>query len=179
MVTGYHGCLRDTAELLAAGDQWREGGEDWHWLSRGVYFFADWPGDRMNAFERAQRFARQRHPRADIAILEAQLDDTASLDLWRDRGDQELVAETYRRHAAVGTLPPQRPGHWQHFLDAFCIEASCQRLAAVGFTVNVVLGILDEYPVLYPATSLVLDPHLQISVREADAIGETPEIVWP
>ncbi|HET7229515.1 MAG TPA: hypothetical protein VFJ16_05900 [Longimicrobium sp.] len=160
---GYHGTSVENAErILARGFQASR--NDYDWLGDGAYFFQDAPA-------RAAEWARQRFG-VDAAVLGAEIDLDGCLDLLDPRW-HDLIRESFNLlvtdlQAAGQRVPRQTFG--AHRLDREVINHAAHVVGAEGIAVRSVRAAFIEGEPLFPGSALWSRAHVQIAVRNQDAI---------
>lgn len=143
---------------------------EYDWLGDGVYFFQDAP-------RRASDWAAERHD--DPCVLEAKISLASCIDLldtrWFSRLNQSYDAYVGRCKRLGIDLPRQTAG--AHRLDRDVINYMVDALSAEGRTVKAVRGAFGEGRPAFPGSALYDQSHVQIAVRELDAILSVREYV--
>jgi hypothetical protein len=114
-VLGYHGCDRDVAEKLIAGEPFEPSDNDYDWLGHGVYFWESNPL-RGYAFAAELKSKRQRIDRP--YVVGAAIDLGYCLDLLSTSGIQAVQAryDSFCQVVAAGICPQVMP---MNIVDCF------------------------------------------------------------
>jgi hypothetical protein len=119
-VVAYHGCSRETAERILAGERFAPSRRAYDWLGEGIYF---WEYGPFRAYEWAERRFR-----AEAAVLEATVRLGNCLNLLDIEHQAELRAaheRAARWAAARGAQLPSNRNDGRYYLDQFIIEFYC------------------------------------------------------
>jgi hypothetical protein len=160
---GYHGTSIEAARrILSSGFQVSR--NDYDWLGDGAYFFQDAPA-------RALEWARQRHG-ADAAVLGAEIDLDDCIDLL-DIKWHGVISRDYMRYRAMlseigAPLPRQTRG--AHRLDRSVLNYVVDELMKKGLHVSSVRAAFPEGKLLFPGSALATRSHVQIAVRDPQAV---------
>ncbi len=177
-VLGYHGCDRDVADAVIAGETdllHSERGYDW--LGPGAYF---WEFDPKRAREWADEKVRRKQYNAP-GVIGAVIDLRNCLDLVA-RENLEIVREAYdsfsvMRQTAGLPLPENKPipadptgEPLLRYLDCAVIQHLHEIIETAGDEVDIkpfdtVRGMFDEGEALYPGSGFRIRNHVQIAVR--------------
>lgn len=166
-VIGYHGCSREAASALLAGQPWRRSANAYDWLGEGIYFW-EYAPYRALAWAR-ECFGEQ------AAILQATLRLGHCLNLL-DVGHQQalrrIYAEAQQLSASAGVPLPLNTARGAHFLDCYIVDRYCRMLAddPDAATMQTVRGCFPEGDPIYPGSKILTEAHVQIAVRDADCI---------
>jgi hypothetical protein len=163
-VLGYHGCSKDTAEALLAGEAFKPSDNSYDWLGPGIYFWQSNP-------ERALAFANEKKTREKAiwpaAVVGAVIDLGLCLDLTTAAG----VAELRSAHTALteiirksgGEYPLNEPGRPK--LDCAVIRTLHDiRKGSKQPPIDTILGIFFEGGPIYPNSYFYEKSHVQICV---------------
>ncbi|MDR1442927.1 MAG: hypothetical protein LBJ02_11220 [Bifidobacteriaceae bacterium] len=163
-VIAYHG-TSTAAALSIDGGQIKFSQNKYDWLGDGAYFFE-------SGRSRASDWAAQLHP-AGWAVFEASISTAGSLDL-ADPASVQLMTWEERRlrreHEERGEEVPGQLENGNHNLDRLVINRLCEHLEAAGIQVKTVRGVFQEGDPPYPGSALHGRSHVQIAVRDLDAI---------
>ncbi|MBY0561729.1 MAG: hypothetical protein K2Q04_17970 [Hyphomicrobium sp.] len=163
-VLGYHGCDKDTAEALLAGEAFKPSDNLYDWLGPGIYFWQSNP-------DRALAFANEKKRRAkgswDEAVVGAVIDMGLCLDLTTAAGAAELRsahgALTQILQQSEGEYPVNEPGRPK--LDCAVIRSLHDiRKNSDQPSIDTVLGIFFEGQPIYPNSYFYEKTHVQICV---------------
>ncbi|HYR09013.1 MAG TPA: hypothetical protein VEQ60_14625 [Longimicrobium sp.] len=160
---GFHGTSAEAAQrILASGFEISR--NEYDWLGDGAYFFQDAP-------VRAMEWARHRFGR-DAAVVGAEIDLADCIDLL-DIPWERLVKETHQLYVArfveAGRpLPVQTPG--AHRLDRHVLNYFVDRVTADGLAARSLRAAFVEGRPLFPGSALYNRAHVQIAVRNLEAI---------
>ena len=173
IVVGYHGCDRDFAVRLVAGqvdaNAWKASENDYDWIGEGIYFWEYAPS-------RAWQWARQRHGgRAAVVAAEVRLGrcldlaDTAFTDLLRESFDG-----TVKLYKDRGWPLPKNEGRELKLrrLDRLVIDRLTRATDgenSVHF--QTVRCPFEEGNPVYPGGMIRSQSHIQIAVRDKACIA--------
>lgn len=158
---GFHGTSEEAAQrILVSGFEISR--NEYDWLGDGAYFFQDAP-------VRAMEWARQRFG-DDAAVIGAEIDLENCIDLLDIRW-QGVIRQDYVRYRALlrevgAPLPRQTRG--AHRLDRSVINADA--LKREGLHVSTIRAAFAEGEPLFPGSALASRSHVQIAVRDPQAI---------
>jgi hypothetical protein len=163
-IIGYHACTVSVAEqLLAARESFRPSHNPWDWLGHGVYF---WEYGYQRAFDWARESPRLRGE--GVAIVGAIIQLGRCLDLLDTDHTTRLAAFAAEYQRLVGALPinqgTRRDG------DCMLINQFCERMAQESAGFDTVRGLFQEGPPVAPGSGISLKNHIQVVVREPQAI---------
>ncbi len=171
IVIGYHGCSRHFMDELLLGrkpvSQWEQSENAYDWLGAGIYFWEHSPA-------RALRWAREQHG-ADAGVIGAVIQLGACFDLL-DEQITALLRESFDRFRASfqeARQPlPQNRGKEKKMRDLDCavINDCLENLADSGIKFDTVRGAFLEGEPIFEGTSLSMETHIQIAVRNVDCI---------
>ena len=172
-VLGYHGCDREVAEKILAGDEFTASQNEYDWLGWGIYF---WEANPLRGMEFANEWAG-RGKIKDPYVIGAVIDLGFCLDLTTSTGVAAVKA-TYEDFAAyVATagksMPENRFGNDRLLRELDC--AVINHLHQVRETINetpfqTVKGIFVEGDEIYPGAGFYANTHTQICVRDVNCI---------
>lgn len=176
-VLGYHGCDATVASDIVNGrTPLLHSDKNWDWLGPGAYF---WEADPDRAFEWAtQAVARGRVQTP--AVVGAVIDLGNCLDLLA-RSDVELVAQAYDLFAEerlqAGLKLPENKGvdgeaedRVIRLLDCAVMRFLHERMDETDEKFDTTRGLFPEGEELYPNAGFRRRNHVQIAVRNMDAI---------
>jgi hypothetical protein len=160
---GFHGTNAAAAQrILASGFAICR--NEYDWLGDGAYFFHD-------AQQRALEWARTRFG-SEAAVLGAEIDLIGCLDLL-DVGWQEFIQASYEGAFAQireRSLPLPRQTAGAHRLDRHVLNHAMGVLGERGVPVRSVRAAFIEGAPLFPGSALWSRAHVQIAVRDPNAI---------
>lgn len=162
---GYHGTSRASA-VAVMSEGFKPSRNRFDWLGDGVYFFQDSP-------VRAERWARELYG-DDGVVLRAALDLGGCMDLLDPAWfavlteAHDLVVESHR---ASGLRLPKQDG-LAHGMDREVINVAVGILSDRGVRIRSVRGVFAEGRPAFPGSALLDLAHIQIAIRDADAIQE-------
>lgn len=170
-VIAYHGCDQAVADASFRGGKLQESVNDYDWLGNGIYF---WEHGPARAMEWAQ-FMKQRKKVTTPAVVGALIQlghcfdllDVRFTDLLRD-----MFADFMTTLGAAGDMPPANdPARKMHRLDCAFLNwaiPTIERGSGVRF--QTVRGAFVEGEPVYPSAQIFMHSHIQIAVRDPDAI---------
>lgn len=168
LVVGYHGCDREVAERVIAGDDGlRASGHRWEWLGHGIYFWEDSPARALRWAQEGPRKIKQ------PAVLGAVIQLGHCLNL----ADAEALAYVKAAHGtyqqtckASGSDPAQNRGPVRS-LDCAVMETLHRLREEEGLTAfDTVRGFFMEGQPVYPEAGFRELDHVQICVRNPQRI---------
>jgi hypothetical protein len=165
-VVGYHGCTRETAERVVAGEPFVPSTRRYDWLGVGIYFWEYGPF-------RAREWAENRFG-ADAAVLEATLRLGRCLNLMDvehhanfARAYETTLDEMNQQKAAL----PENTENGRHYRDRQVVEVYCRLVAEESGTgYQTVRACFPEGEPLFPGSRLLSRTHVQIAVRDRRCI---------
>ena len=173
-VLGFHGCDRDLAEAVFAGEEVLSPSENpYDWLGSGVYFGEH---NARRAFDFASRVSRKPDPSGqsvrDPAVVGAVIDLGRCLNLL-DARDIGLVRDAYDLFAAAvavagGEMPKNThgPDKLNRKLDCAVIQALHGQREAKGLPpFHTVRAVFTEGGDLYPGAGFKQKSHIELAVR--------------
>jgi hypothetical protein len=161
-VVGYHGCSRETAEQIIAGQPFVPSTRRYDWLGVGIYF---WEYGPFRAREWAEiRFGDE------AAVLEATIRLGRCLNLL-DIEHHARVAAAYERALEQvtrdGAIMPENADDGRHYRDRYLIEFYWSTAAEdAGVRFQTVRACYPEGEPLFPGSRLLSRTHVQIAVRD-------------
>lgn len=167
-VKGYHGCSREAAARLLAGEGFVVSNNAYDWLGRGVYFWEYAP-------VRALEWARARYGQ-EAAVLEATIRLGNCLNLLDTRHQPNIsqVFSTLISSLDRENIPrPANTRRGAHFLDRWIIDEYCFLVEQLQDTepFETVRGCFPEGEPLYEGSKLFSKTHVQIAVRNPRCIS--------
>lgn len=177
-VLAYHGCAREIGERLLRNEPFRPSENDYDWLGSGIYF---WEANPDRALEWAQENPIGGHTsdsnRSDPFVVGAVIDLGYCLDLISSSGIEavESAFGFYRAASmAMGFQMPENsagPDHLLRKLDCAVINfLHFSRQESLKPPFDTVRGLFPEGELLYPHSSFRRKTHVQICVRNSEAI---------
>lgn len=171
MVTAYHGCDQSVVDSVLAGGELNRSENDYDWLGAGIYFWEQGPA---RAFEWAV-FMKKRGRVERPAVLGAviQLGNCLDLlDVAMTRRLQEIYPSFEEGLPKAGRgRPINKPHRKMHNLDCAFLNWAIPLIEeAAGRTYDTVRGVFVEGPPLYPSSQLHTESHIQLAVRNSNAI---------
>lgn len=195
LILGYHGCSKETAEGLLAGDAFQHSTNEYDWLGWGAYFWENNP-------RRAWQFSQQKVMWKDyeepaivgvIISLEDCLDLTTARSIEAVRDTYEAVKDLFK---SIGEPLPknQNPHHINsgdilfRSLDCYVINFLCclhdqeplyfdQKFTGKTLdigkgagSVKTVRGVFWEGPPIYEGSGFREKTHTQVAVRDLSCI---------
>ncbi|HEY1065658.1 MAG TPA: hypothetical protein VGE52_06105 [Pirellulales bacterium] len=171
VVHGYHGCRREFANRLLLGEtqisRWQGSENNWDWLGRGIYFWEHSP-------ERAQRWSAERYG-AEASVIGAAIQLGRCFDLLNE-AFTAVLARTYpelrRVFAERATALPANRGREGKLreLDCLVINDCLSQFDQQNVGYDTVRGAFWEGDPIYPTAGFSREAHIQIAVRNPDAI---------
>jgi hypothetical protein len=166
-VVGYHGCSRETAAHLLAGEPFTPSNNRYDWLGLGAYF---WEYAPFRAREWAERtFADQG------VVVQATIHLGRCLNLL-DREHMQDLANVYKGvMEAPGATSPRllrNTDAGAHFLDRFVIDTYCDLAGDRSSSFQTVRAGFPEGEPVYPGSKILTRTHMQIAVRDLSCITE-------
>jgi hypothetical protein len=162
-VVGYHGCSRETAERILAGEPFAPSTRRYDWLGVGVYFWEYGPF-------RAREWAETRFGAEEGAVLEATIRLGRCLNLLDIEHHAHLVrAYETALHEAIqqGVRLPENRDGGLHYRDRHIIEDYCRTVAEEsGRHYQTVRACFPEGEPIYPGSRLLSRTHVQIAIRD-------------
>lgn len=165
-VVGYHGCSRETAERILAGEPFAPSTRNYDWLGSGVYF---WEYGPFRAYEWALlKFG----PHA--AVLEASIRlgrclnllDVEHLENWRT-----VFAVATQELKEQGIQIPSNLPDGRNYLDRLIIEAFCRvQVREDRLPYQTIRACYLEGEPIFPGSRILARSHVQIAVRDASCI---------
>jgi hypothetical protein len=165
-VVGYHGCSRESAERILAGEPFIPSRRSYDWLGEGVYFWEYGPF-------RASEWAEQRFGE-EAAVLEAAIRLGRCLNLLDIEHQGELKGAFHRaaRQAlAQGIELPRNMVDGRHFLDQFVVEFYCRvQEEEQNRPLQTVRACYPEGEPVYSGSRILSHTHIQLAVRDVSCI---------
>ena len=165
-VVGYHGCSRETAERIVAGDPFAPSTRRYDWLGVGIYFWEYGPF-------RAREWAETRFG-ADAAVLEATIRLGRCLnllDIEHHARFADLYERALRQANRDGTTIPENREDGRHYRDRHLIEFYCRTaVEEKGVPFQTARACYPEGEPLFPGSRLLSRTHVQIAVRDETCI---------
>jgi len=170
---GFHGCERDVAERVFAGETHLNSSEnDYDWLGSGIYFWVD-------SYERAIDWARSSKQIKDPYVVGAFIDPGYCLNLTDFGVNEELkrafslLKSTF--DCAGESLPKNSISQHNTLmvrrLDCAVINYLHQLRDEQGLSAfNTVYGVFEEGDSLFEGSALKERTHVQIAVRTPGSI---------
>jgi hypothetical protein len=170
---GFHGCERDVAERVFAGETHLNSSEnDYDWLGSGIYFWVD-------SYERAIDWARSSKKIKDPYVVGAFIDPGYCLNLTDFGVNDELkrafslLKSTF--DCAGESLPKNSTSHHNTLmvrrLDCAVINYLHQLRDEQDLSAfNTVYGVFEEGDSLFEGSALKERTHVQIAVRTPASI---------
>jgi hypothetical protein len=166
-VVGYHGCTRETAEQIIAGQPFLPSTRRYDWLGVGIYFWEYGPF-------RAREWAEVRFGNG-AAVLEATIRlgwCLNLLDIEHHANFAKAYERTVQQAARDGATVPENTEDGRHYRDRHLIEFYC-RSAVEDMRVQfqTVRACYPEGEPLFPGSRLLSRTHVQIAVRDQRCIS--------
>jgi hypothetical protein len=165
-VVGYHGCSRETAERILAGEPLIPSTRSYDWLGIGVYFWEYGP-------YRAREWARQKFGR-DAAVIEATIRLRKCLNLLDSEhlDGLQTAYENLRDQAALtGFRLPVNLDDGRYYLDREIIESYCRLQLEQGRSAfQTIRGCYPEGLPVFPGSKILSLAHVQVAVRDASCL---------
>lgn len=173
-VLGFHGCDRNVAEALLAGNDFESSKNDYDWLGHGVYF---WEANPKRGLDFAHQMMELGKPIDKPAVVGAVIDLGFCLDLTTTAGTQMLQI-TYEALANAAEtsgnrLPRNSKDHdmLRRNLDCAVINSLHEMRKQTGERrFDTVKGVFVEGNRIYDGAGLFEKTHIQICVRSQDMI---------
>jgi len=167
-VLGYHGCDREVAEKLVAGEPFEPSDNDYDWLGHGIYF---WESNPARGYEFATELKTKRHRIVEPYVVGAAIDLGYCLDLLSASGIEALEAghESFCQvMAASGSMMPVNAGGH----DLLLRKLDCAVVNHIHVSMNeaglqsfdTVRGVFIEGDRLYANSGFYRKTHIQICV---------------
>ncbi len=173
-VVGYHGCHRDVAERVQAGEPFLASANGYDWLGSGVYFWEYAPF-------RAEEWAKKRYG-SDGAVLKATITLGRCLNLLDTAhftGLRQAYETTVQQMHLAGITIPKNTHTGKHYLDRTIVEAYCLDYAAVtGEPLQTVRGGFPEGEPVFPGSKILRETHLQVAVRDEACISDVEMVLF-
>ena len=187
-VLGYHGCDRQVAERILAGEPFKPSQNEYDWLGSGVYF---WESNPRRGFEWALHL-QKRHPEKITTpyVIGAVIDLGYCLDLSTSNGTLAVKAAYHSFCSFVqeaGRSMPQNRGTdlLVRTLDCAVVNHLHHLQEDPGNTgsrrFDSVRGIFIEGGPIYPTSAFNEKTHVQICIRSLENIKaafRVPEDQW-
>ncbi len=173
VVIGFHGCSREIAEKVLAGEEkLRPSENDFDWLGSGVYFW------EFN-FKRALQWASKSRKGGEPYVIGAYIELKNCLDLISSDKLDELQAAYQTLKTAYQKKGMPLPQNRRRIKSTYIIrELDCQVIEAYkeisknkGHEILSVRGVFWEGGHLYPGSSFRKQNHIQIAVNEKCVLG--------
>jgi hypothetical protein len=166
VVSGYHGCSKETAESILVGEPFLASANEWDWLGEGIYFWE-------NAPARAHSWARQRFG-ARGTVLEARIKLGRCLNLLDTKHFAD-IAKVYDAIVADLTeleLPvPENKPDGRRYLDQRVLSLYCRLHGEVTRRpYQTVRGCFPEGVPIFPGSGILSKTHVQVAVRDTRCI---------
>jgi hypothetical protein len=167
-VLGYHGCDRDVAEKLIAGEPFEPSDNDYDWLGHGIYF---WESNPLRGYEFAAELKSKRQRIDRPYVVGAAIDLGYCLDLLSTSGIQAVQAgyDSFCQVVAASgaKLPVNAGGHDLLLRKLDCavvnhIHGSMKQGGLQAF--DTVRGVFLEGDRLYENSGFYRKTHIQICV---------------
>ena len=173
-VVGYHGCSRETAERILAGERLIPSTKRYDWLGVGIYF---WEYGPFRAYEWAeQRFG------SNAAVLEATIRLGRCfnlLDIEHLADLREAYERALARSEARGATIPENLDDGRYYRDQFMIEFYCQLQAEEGRALfQTVRGCYPEGEPAFPGSRILSRAHVQVAVRDDSCLTRVRMVRW-
>lgn len=173
LVLGYHGCDREVAEALLAGEPFIPSDNSWDWLGPGIYF---WEANPKRGIDFARDLqSRKRGSIREPAVVGAVINPGLCLDTSSASGLQ-IVRDAYQQFAqlsAAGQQPTPRNSKDLRRRDLDCAVMKLahrvrqeQNLPAA----DSVRGVFVEGDPIYENAGFREKTHVQLAVRNPDCI---------
>jgi hypothetical protein len=169
-VLGYHGCTKEVAERVLAGEAFRPSENDYDWLGKGTYFWEHGP-------DRAGLWSTPSNARKPRAVVGALIQLGRCFDLMDTKFTKELTVAYGLFQVAVATAGGAMPSNAGKTasnelrrLDCAVINFYLDTLAARGEAYDTVrCGFVEGQPA-FPGSAILEMSHVQIAVRNPDCI---------
>ena len=178
-VLGFHGCDQRVADRIFAcrSNEMKPSTNEYDWLGNGVYFWENNPARAMEWAEEQKKRAEKKSGDAFIpAVVGAVIDLGHCLNLL-DSYYLGLVKDTYETYLRIveanhGRLPQNKGGKDKYLrpLDCAVIQLLCTAYSDKKEAFDTVRGIFPEGDELYPNAGFQAKNHIQIAVRNPNAI---------
>jgi hypothetical protein len=165
VIRGYHGSSATQAAVIVR-DGFLPSDNDYDCLGNGVYFFED-------GLAPARAWAKRAHP-SEPAVVQADVRLEDCMDLKDTLGWVPLLAHAHGevlRASREQDLPLPRQTGDAHRLDRAVIEFTVAILEREGMRIRAVRGVFAEGPPAFPGSFLSEGSHVQVAVRDTDAIS--------
>lgn len=167
-VVGYHGCSREIAEAILAGEDFRLSSNAYDWLGAGAYFWEYAP-------YRALEWAKQQFGSngSEPAVLGATIRLGRCLNLL----DIEHIPDLLRAYRIVeqnfgNRRMPINTETGAHFLDREVLDAYCHLAKAENdYLYQTVRGSYPEGEPVFAGSKILTHTHVQIAVRDISCLS--------
>lgn len=166
LLLGYHGCDRETAEKVLAGEDFEFSKNPYDWLGHGVYFWENDP-------ERAMQWAESLLERGKIktpAAVGAVIDPGLCLDLTT-QASLRIVKRAFDDVTAIANkngVPLVENRKLRR--DRDCAVFNCVYETMPDPKLQTIRGVLFEGDPLYDGTEIASKTHVQLAVRDRSCI---------
>lgn len=171
MVTAYHGCDQSVVDAIFAGGALTKSENDYDWLGTGIYFWEQGPGRALDWAHVMSRRGRVKKPAVLGAVI--QLGNCLDLlDVTMTRQLKQIYPGFEHGMRAAGhELPINEPDRKRHKLDCAFLNWAIPFLEEEsGLLYHTVRGVFVEGAPLYPSSQLHTESHIQLAVRNPEAI---------
>jgi hypothetical protein len=181
-VLGFHGCDREVAESVLAGETLKPSTNDYDWLGQGVYFWENSPERALSYAESIKRYVKRgKGSIKDPYVIGAVIDLGLCFNLTEEGALLELSGAFALLEAtadATGNSLPINKAGFEGDLDLLKRHLDCavfqnMHAARAKFDLpsyETVRSPFNEGGQLYPGTSFRQKTHIQICVREISCI---------
>lgn len=167
-IIGYHGCSRETAEIVMTENPFLHSSNTYDWLGAGVYFW-EYAPFRALEWARKQCLSINEEP----VVLKATIQLGHSLNLLDLEHFDDLEAVYIRLTQSVNEQELSiNTSSGAHFLDRFIIDAYCRWFSKeLADPFQTVRGCFPEGEPIYPGSKILSKTHTQIAVRDLSCIS--------
>jgi hypothetical protein len=173
-VVGYHGCARETAERILAGERFIPSHRAYDWLGEGIYFWEYGPF-------RAREWAEYRFG-SNAAVLEVTIRLGRCLNLL----DIEYITQLGEAHErwvlrskVSGVAIPENRDDGRYYRDQLMIEFYCRLQAEEGRALfQTVRGCYPEGESAFPGSKIRSRAHVRVAVRDDSCLTRTRLVRW-
>ncbi len=175
-VLAYHGCDRDVADRVLAGEQFAPSTNDYDWLGHGIYF---WEANPKRGLDYAGELAVRKRGSLNVktpAVVGAIIDMGLCLDLTTASRIERArlayrVLDAVASKSSSGSMPENNKDGLRRNLDCAVIDMIHEINKQSGSdSIDTVKGAFVEGEPIYPLASFHEKTHIQICVRNQDCI---------
>jgi hypothetical protein len=173
-VLGFHGCDREVAERLVAGEDFKVSDNEYDWLGPGIYFWeSNWARGLEFAHEHMKRKGSKiKEPFVVGAVIDlgSCLDLTTKVGIGLVRIAHGVLVEEFEKSGL--SLPVNSKDRMRHNLDCAVIKRAHSIAASsadIG-PIQTVKGVFIEGGPAYDGADFAEKTHIQIAVYDSSCI---------